>query len=148
MKKHNKLKDVWAVYLFIALLTLIMVIGVANATPTSRIVAEPEFLEPGEPDDGKYAMMLNKGILCDKEQLVFGRYINQGYFRAFRAINGDFHTYIMIQSTYYQGKYYINKLAILEVDTKTRITCVISENTNPEYNENYIYLEIHPGEQL
>ena len=54
----------------------------------------------------------------------------------------------MIQSIYYQGKYYINKLAILEVDTKTRITCVISENTNPEYNENYIYLEIHPGEQL
>ena len=53
MKNKNKLSDIWAVYLVIALLTIIMVVGVANATPppTSRITAEPEFLEDNEKDD-------------------------------------------------------------------------------------------------
>ena len=53
MKKKDKLSDIWAVYLVIALLTLIMIVGVANATPppTSRITAEPEFLEDYEKDE-------------------------------------------------------------------------------------------------
>ena len=64
-----------------------MIVGVANATPTSRVVAEPEFLAPGEEDDGKFAMMINKGLLCDKDSVIFTRYITEGYRRAFRGIN-------------------------------------------------------------
>ena len=67
----------YVVYLVIALLTLIMIVGVANATPTSRVVAEPEFLAPGEEDDGKFAMMINKGLLCDKDSVIFTRYITE-----------------------------------------------------------------------
>ena len=85
--KKNKLSDVWAVYLVIALLTLIMILGVANATspPVSRITAEPEWLEPNEEDDGKYALMIDKGILCDKKGLIFNRYHSNGYVSAIRG---------------------------------------------------------------
>ena len=38
---------------------------------TSRITAEAEFLEDNEKDDDKYAMMLNKGVLCDKDTLLY-----------------------------------------------------------------------------
>lgn len=150
MKKKDKLSDVWAVYLVIALLTIIMVVGVANASPTSRILAEPEFLEDGEKDDGKYAMMLNKGLLCDKDTLIFSRLVTAGYEKAFRGVNmSGFYTYIMIKSRFFNGRYFMQKIAILEVDPKTNIACLVSENDNPEYNENYIYLEIYPrGETL
>ena len=151
MKNKNKLSDVWAVWLVIALLTTIMIVGVANATPTSRIVAEPEFLPDGENDDGKFAMMINKGILCDKESLVFQRYISEGYRRALRGISSSgFHTYIMIKSIFVESKWMMYKILILEVDTMSRVACVISENTSPEFNSNFLYLELYPtpGESL
>ena len=153
MKNKNKLSDIWAVYLVIALLTLIMIVGVANATPppTSRITAEPEFLEDYEKDDGKYAMMLNKGVLCDKDTLLYTRFATDGYIRAFRGVNpklDGFYTIIWIKSTFDLGKYYMTKIAVMEVDTKTNIACIISENINPEYNSNHLYIEIYPSEPL
>ena len=36
-------------------------------------------------------------------------------------------------------------MIILEIDNQSNIACVISENTNAEYNEEHIYLEIYPG---
>ena len=152
MKNKNKLSDVWAVYLVIALLTLIMIVGVANATPTSRVVAEPEFLAPGEEDDGKFAMMINKGLLCDKDSVIFTRYVSEGYRRAFRGINmSGMHTYILLKSELSQGgKWTMTKMLILEVDSISKVACVVSENIQPEYNQNLMYLELKPifGESL
>ena len=152
MKNKNKLSDVWAVYLVIALLTLIMIVGVANATPTSRVVAEPEFLAPGEEDDGKFAMMINKGLLCDKDSVIFTRYITEGYRRAFRGINmSGMHTYILLKSELSQGgRWTMVKMLILEVDSISKVACVVSENIQPEYNQNLMYLELKPifGESL
>ena len=152
MKNKNKLSDVWAVYLVIALLTLIMIVGVANATPTSRVVAEPEFLAPGEEDDGKFAMMINKGLLCDKDSVIFTRYITEGYRRAFRGINmSGMHTYILLKSELSQGgRWTMTKMLILEVDSISKVACVVSENIQPEYNQNLMYLELKPlfGESL
>ena len=146
--KKNKLSDVWAVYLVIALLTLIMIVGVANATspPVSRITAEPEWLEPNEEDDGKFAMMIDKGVLCDKRGLIFNRYHSRGFVSAFRGISkSGFETYILLRSGYRDGRYWMNEMIILEIDNQSNIACVISENTNAEYNEEHIYLEIYPG---
>tara|TARA_B100000900_G_scaffold274640_1_gene234698 strand:- start:3239 stop:3697 length:459 start_codon:yes stop_codon:yes gene_type:complete len=152
MKNKNKLSDIWAVYLVIALLTLIMVLGVANATPTSRIVAEPEWLAPGEEDDGKFAMMINKGLLCDKDSVIFTRYMSEGYQKAFRGINkSGMYTYILIKSNQTQdGKWIMNKILILEVDSISKVACVVSENSSPEFNSNFLYLELYPipGETL
>ena len=152
MKNKNKLSDVWAVYLVVALLTLIMIVGVANATPTSRVVAEPEFLAPGEEDDGKFAMMINKGLLCDKDSVIFTRYITEGYRRAFRGINmSGMYTYILLKSELSQdNKWTIVKMLVLEVDSISKVACVVSENIQPEYNQNLMYLEIKPlfGESL
>ena len=152
MKNKNKLSDVWAVYLVIALLTLIMIVGVANATPTSRVVAEPEFLATGEEDDGKFAMMINKGLLCDKDSVIFTRYITEGYRRAFRGINmSGMHTYILLKSELSQGgRWTMTKMLILEVDSISKVACVVSENIQPEYNQNLMYLELKPifGESL
>lgn len=152
MKNKNKLSDVWAVYLVIALLTLIMIVGVANATPTSRVVAEPEFLAPGEEDDGKFAMMINKGLLCDKDSVIFTRYITEGYRRAFRGINmSGMHTYILLKSELSQsGRWTMTKMLVLEVDSISKVACVVSENIQPEYNQNLMYLELKPifGESL
>jgi len=152
MKNKNKLSDVWAVYLVIALLTLIMIVGVANATPTSRVVAEPEFLAPGEEDDGKFAMMINKGLLCDKDSVIFTRYVSEGYRRAFRGINmSGMHTYILLKSELSQGgRWTMTKMLILEVDSISKVACVVSENIQPEYNQNLMYLELKPifGESL
>ena len=152
MKNKNKLSDVWAVYLVIALLTLIMIVGVANATPTSRVVAEPEFLAPGEEDDGKFAMMINKGLLCDKDSVIFTRYITEGYRRAFRGVNmSGMHTYILLKSELSQGgRWTMTKMLILEVDSISKVACVVSENIQPEYNQNLMYLELKPifGESL
>ena len=152
MKNKNKLSDVWAVYLVIALLTLIMIVGVANATPTSRVVAEPEFLAPGEEDDGKFAMMINKGLLCDKDSVIFTRYVSEGYRRAFRGINmSGMHTYILLKSELSQGgRWTMTKMLVLEVDSISKVACVVSENIQPEYNQNLMYLELKPifGESL
>ena len=152
MKNKNKLSDVWAVYLVIALLTLIMIVGVANATPTSRVVAEPEFLAPGEEDDGKFAMMINKGLLCDKDSVIFTRYVSEGYRRAFRGINmSGMYTYILLKSELSQGgRWVMTKMLILEVDSISKVACVVSENIQPEYNQNLMYLELKPifGESL
>lgn len=152
MKNKNKLSDVWAVWLVVALLTLIMIVGVANATPTSRVVAEPEFLAPGEEDDGKFAMMINKGLLCDKDSVLFTRYITEGYRRAFRGINmSGMYTYILLKSELSQdNKWTIVKMLVLEVDSISKVACVVSENIQPEYNQNLMYLEIKPlfGESL
>ena len=152
MKNKNKLSDVWAVWLVVALLTLIMIVGVANATPTSRVVAEPEFLAPGEEDDGKFAMMINKGLLCDKDSVIFTRYITEGYRRAFRGINmSGMYTYILLKSELSQdNKWTIVKMLVLEVDSISKVACVVSENIQPEYNQNLMYLEIKPlfGESL
>tara|TARA_Y100001937_G_C7124880_1_gene334427 strand:- start:2074 stop:2547 length:474 start_codon:yes stop_codon:yes gene_type:complete len=150
MKKKNKLSDVWAVYLFITLMTIIMVVGVANADePRSRITAEPEFLEPNEPDDGKFAIMINKGILCDRSAIVFARYHNNGYVSAFRGITqSGLDTYILIRSQFRDGRYLMNEMVILEIDEANGIACVISENRRAEYNQENIYLEINPGERI
>ena len=152
MKNKNKLSDVWAVWLVVALLTLIMIVGVANATPTSRVVAEPEFLAPGEEDDGKFAMMINKGLLCDKDSVIFTRYVTEGYRRAFRGINmSGMHTYILLKSELSQGgRWTMTKMLILEVDSISKVACVVSENIQPEYNQNLMYLELKPifGESL
>tara|TARA_B100001094_G_C17912150_1_gene661737 strand:- start:22 stop:504 length:483 start_codon:yes stop_codon:yes gene_type:complete len=151
MKKNNKLKDVWSVYLVIAMLTILVAIGVATADepPISRIIAEPEWLQQGEEDDGKYAMMINKGLLCDKDDVIMNRMTAKGYVRAFRGINeSGNHTYILIKSNFTNGKYHMDKIAILELHTITQIMCLVSENIAPEYNQNYIYLELYPGEQL
>ena len=152
MKNKNKLSDVWAVWLVVALLTLIMIVGVANATPTSRVVAEPEFLAPGEEDDGKFAMMINKGLLCDKDSVIFTRYVTEGYRRAFRGINmSGMHTYILLKSELSQGgRWTMTKMLVLEVDSISKVACVVSENIQPEYNQNLMYLELKPifGESL
>ena len=43
----------------------------------------------------------------------------------------------------------MNEMVILEIDTQNSIACVVSENTNAEYNEENIYLEIYPsGRQI
>ena len=144
--KKNKLSDVWAVYLVIALLTLIMIVGVANATspPVSRITAEPEWLEPNEEDDGKYAIMIDKGILCDKKGLIFNRYHSNGYVSAIRGKSkSGFDTYILIRSKFRDGRYLLNEMVILEIDEPNGVACVVSENTNTEYNQEHIYLEIY-----
>ena len=151
MKKIDKLRDIWAVWLVIALLTVIVAVGVANAdVPVSRITAEPEWLEPNEEDDGKFAMMINKGILCDKKGLIFNRYFSIGYVSAFRGINkSGFETYILLRSGFREGRFFMNEMVILEIDTQNSIACVVSENTNAEYNEENIYLEIYPsGRQI
>ena len=152
MKNKNKLSDVWAVWLVVALLTLIMIVGVANATPTSRVVAEPEFLAPGEEDDGKFAMMINKGLLCDKDSVIFTRYVTEGYRRAFRGINmSGMTTYILLKSELSQdNKWTMVKMLVLEVDSISKVACVVSENIQPEYNRNLMYLELKPifGESL
>ena len=149
--KKNKLSDTWAVYLVIVMLTLIMVIGVANADePVSRITAEPEWLEPNEKDDGKYAMMINKGILCDMKGIVFGRYHSKGYVSAFRGVNeSGLNTYILLRSKFRDGRYLMNEIVILEIDEPNNVACVISENNRAEYNQEHIYLEIYPaGERI
>ena len=152
MKNKNKLSDVWAVWLVVALLTLIMIVGVANATPTSRVVAEPEFLAPGEEDDGKFAMMINKGLLCDKDSVIFTRYVTEGYRRAFRGINmSGMYTYILLKSELSQdNKWTMTKMLVLEVDSISKVACVVSENIQPEYNQNLMFLELKPifGESL
>ena len=151
MKKNNKLKDVWSVYLVIVMLTILVAIGVATADepPISRITAEPEWLQEGEADDGKYAMMINKGLLCDKDHVIVNRLTKNGYVRAFRGINeSGNHTYIFIMSTLMNGKYHMQKIAIVELHTTTQIACLVSENIAPEYNQNFIYLELYPGELL
>jgi len=153
MKKKDKLSDVWSVYLVIAMLTILVAVGVANATPpTSRILAEPEWLQPGETDDGKYAMMINKGLLCDKDSVIFTRFVTEGYRRAFRGVNmSGMHTYILIKSEQRtDGQWHMQKILILEVDTISKVACVVSENVQPEFNGNFMYLELYPipGENL
>lgn len=149
--KKNKLSDVWAVWLVVAMLTLIMVVGVANAEELqSRITAEPEWLEENEEDDGKFAIMINKGILCDKSGIVFARYHNKGYVSAFRGVNqSGLDTYILLRSKFRDGRYLMNEMVILEIDEPNEIACVISENRRAEYNQEHIYLEIYPaGERI
>ena len=151
MKKNNKLKDIWSVYLVITMLTILVAIGVANADepPISRITAEPEWLQEGEADDGKYGMMINKGLLCDKDDVIINRLTIDGYVRAFRGINeSGNHTYILIKSVFTGGTYHMQKIAIVELHTIPQIACLVSENIQPEYNQNFIYLELYPGEQL
>ena len=150
MKKKNKLSDVWAVYLVIALMATLVIIGVANADePVSRITAEPEWLEPNAPDDGKFAIMIDKGILCDRKGIVFARYHNKGYVSAFRGVNqSGLDPYILLRSKFRNGRYLMNEMVILEIDEPNEIACVISENRRAEYNQEVIYVEIYPGERI
>ena len=108
--------------------------------------------EPGEEDDGKFAMMINKGLLCDKDSVIFARYVSEGYRRAFRGINmSGMYTYILLKSELSQdGKWTMVKMLILEVDSISKVACVVSENIQPEYNQNLMYLELKPifGESL
>ena len=128
-----------------------MIVGVANEL-TSRVVAEPEFLAPGEEDDGKFAMMINKGLLCDKDSVIFTRYVTEGYRRAFRGINmSGMYTYILLKSELSQdNKWTMTKMLVLEVDSISKVACVVSENIQPEYNQNLMFLELKPifGESL
>tara|TARA_Y100001938_G_scaffold143279_1_gene215810 strand:+ start:1098 stop:1547 length:450 start_codon:yes stop_codon:yes gene_type:complete len=149
MKKNDSTKQVVAFYVAIVLLFVAVTIAVAD-NPVSRITAEPEWLDLNEEDDGKFAMMIDKGILCDKKGLIFNRYHSAGYISSFRGISkSGFETYILIRSRFAEGRYFMNEMVILEIDTQSSIACVISENTNAEYNEENIYLEIYPsGRQI
>ena len=103
-----------------------------------------------EEDDGKFAMMINKGLLCDKDSVIFTRYVSEGYRRAFRGINMS-DTYILLKSELSQdNKWTMTKMLVLEVDSISKVACVVSENIQPEYNQNLMYLELKPivGESL
>ena len=148
MTNNEFRKKAYAILGALVFVLLVMTIAIANATipPTSRITAEPEWLEPNEEDDGKFAIMIDKGVLCDKKGLIFNRYHSRGFVSAFRGISkSGFETYILLRSGFRDGRYWMNEMIILEIDNQSSIACVISENTNAEYNEEHIYLEIHPG---
>lgn len=148
MTNNEFRKKAYAILGALVFVLLVMTIAIANATipPTSRITAEPEWLEPNEEDDGKFAIMIDKGVLCDKKGLIFNRYHSRGFVSAFRGISkSGFETYILLRSGFRDGRYWMNEMIILEIDNQSNIACVISENTNSEYNEEHIYLEIYPG---
>ena len=148
MTNNEFRKKAYAILGALVFVLLVMTIAIANAStpPTSRITAEPEWLEPNEEDDGKFAIMIDKGVLCDKRGLIFNRYHSRGFVSAFRGISkSGFETYILLRSGYRDGRYWMNEMIILEIDNQSNIACVISENTNAEYNEEHIYLEIYPG---
>jgi hypothetical protein len=148
---RGHLLNFWACSLIIILATVGLGYGIAHADELkSRITAEPEWLEPNEKDDGKYAMMINKGILCDMKGIVFGRYHSKGYVSAFRGVNeSGLDTYILLRSKFRDGRYLMNEMVILEIDEPNNVACVISENNRAEYNQDHIYLEIYPaGERI
>lgn len=148
MTNNEFRKKAYAILGALVFVLLVMTIAIANAStpPTSRITAEPEWLEPNEEDDGKFAIMIDKGVLCDKKGLIFNRYHSRGFVSAFRGISkSGFETYILLRSGFRDGRYWMNEMIILEIDNQSSIACVISENTNAEYNEEHIYLEIYPS---
>lgn len=148
MTNNEFRKKAYAILGALVFVLLVMTIAIANEPPVSRITAEPEWLEPNEEDDGKYALMLDKGVLCDKKGLIFNRYHSKGYVSAFRGLSkSGFETYILLRSQYKDGRYWMNEMVILEIDNQSSIACVISENTNAEYNEEHIYLEIYKYKQ-
>ena len=144
MTNNEFRKKAYAILGALVFVLLVMTIAIANEPPVSRITAEPEWLEPNEEDDGKYAMMIDKGILCDKKGLIFNRYHSNGYVSAIRGKSkSGFDTYILIRSKFRDGRYLLNEMVILEIDETNSIACVVSENTNTEYNQEHIYLEIY-----
>ena len=148
MTNNEFRKKAYAILGALVFVLLVMTIAIANEPPVSRITAEPEWLEPNEEDDGKYALMLDKGVLCDKKGLIFNRYHSKGYVSALRGLSkSGFETYILLRSQYRDGRFYMNDMVILEIDNQSSIACVISENTNAEYNEEHIYLEIYKYKQ-
>ena len=47
------------------------------------------------------------------------------------------HTYILLKSELSQsGRWTMTKMLILEVDSISKVACVVSENIQPEYNQN------------
>ena len=144
MTNNEFRKKAYAILGALVFVLLVMTIAIANEPPVSRITAEPEWLEPNEEDDGKYAIMIDKGILCDKKGLIFNRYHSNGYVSAIRGKSkSGFDTYILIRSKFRDGRYLLNEMVILEIDEPNGIACVVSENTNTEYNQEHIYLEIY-----
>ena len=152
MTNNEFRKKAYAILGGLVFVLFVVTITVANEPPVSRITAEPEWLQPGEEDDGKFAMMINKGLLCDKDSVIFTRYVSEGYRRAFRGINmSGMYTYILLKSELSQGgRWVMTKMLILEVDSISKVACVVSEIIQPEYNQNLMYLELKPifGESL
>ena len=61
------------------------------------------------------------------------------------------YTYILLKSELTQGgRWIMSKMLILEVDSISKVACVVSENIQPEYNQNLMYLELKPifGESI
>ena len=60
MTNNEFRKKAYAILGALVFVLLVMTIAIANEPPVSRITAEPEWLEPNEEDDGKYALMIDK----------------------------------------------------------------------------------------
>lgn len=99
------------------------------ATPESRFIP-PEYLEEGEPDDGKYAEMINKGMLCDMSPLVLGRFNDKGFIPVIQSHSASgFKTVIYMK--YGMGDDsttpIIEEMAIIEFPPAVDVACVAFE---------------------
>ena len=118
-----------------ALVFVLLVLACTTAVwadqPKSRFLP-PEYLEPGEPDDGKYAEMINKGMLCDMAPLVLGRFDDQGYLPVIQSqSNQGFKTVILMKHSLADdgATPIIENMAIIEFPPVVDVACVVFEGT-------------------
>ena len=118
------------------------------ATPESRFIP-PEYLAEGEPDDGKYAEMINKGMLCDMAPLVLSRFEKQGYVPAISSQSGTgFKTVIFMKYVNGDNKdtQMLDKLAILEFPPAVDVACVVFEGMYPTINNKNFEIYVTPND--
>jgi len=99
------------------------------ATPESRFIP-PEYLEEGEPDDGKYAEMINKGMLCDMSPLVLGRFNDRGFIPVIQSQSASgFKTVIYMKHGMGDdgATPIIEQMAIIEFPPAVDVACVAFE---------------------
>ena len=111
------------------LIVLACTTAVWSSEPTSRFIP-PEYLEEGEPDDGKYAEMINKGMLCDMMPLVLSRFDKAGFVPVIQSQSASgFKTVIYMK--YGIGDDgatpIIEEMAILEFPPAVDVACVVFE---------------------
>ena len=143
-------------YLIIGAVTLLGIVAIltwntscASAEePKSRMIP-PVYLEPGEKDDGKYAEMINKGMLCDIKKLVMGRFEAQGYVPAIRSTNAhDFQSMILMKYDKADDGVTnrLHKMVIVEFPPGDYVACVVFEGLYTQYNNSEFDLHINsPG---
>ena len=97
--------------------------------PKSRFIP-PVYLEVGEEDDGKYAEMINKGMLCDMMPLVLRRFDKRGFIPVIQSQSASgFKTVIYMKHAIGDdgATPIIEEMAIIEFPPAVDVACVAFE---------------------